>query len=227
MAQQRFNSLMAAGVLAALVGSPGAVLAGGPNNCPVASPLIISTANGMPVNSQLIATDMDGDPLTYAVVAPPVHGVVVLQTMTGAFAYTPAAGYCGPDSFKFTASDGMCTSNQATVAIAVSCAPAPTATPTSTPTATPTSTPTVTPRAIGETCASGSQCASTFCADGVCCDTACQGLGQQCDQPGQIGTCATAAPAPAMSWAALLAGLGLVSSIAALQLRRRRRTPPG
>src|SRR6185503_10056813 len=35
--------------------------------------------------------------------------------------YSPNAGYCGPDSFKFTASDGKCAPVEATVSIIVNC----------------------------------------------------------------------------------------------------------
>jgi hypothetical protein len=99
---------------------------------------------------------------------------------------------------------------------------APTATPTSTPTLTPTATPT--PQPNGSSCADPAQCASTFCVDGVCCDTACTAPGEQCNLAGQIGTCAsTAAPAPALTPWGLLVAAVLLISVAGFALRHRMR----
>jgi hypothetical protein len=55
------------------------------------------------------------------------------------------------------------------------------------------------PKPIGAFCALGSECASTFCAQGVCCSTACAGACKSCALPGSMGTCgdvATGAPDP-------------------------------
>jgi hypothetical protein len=89
------------------------------NDCPVAAGQSISVDIGATINFQLVGTDADGNPLTYAVVQAPAHGVVVVNTNNGAASYTPSAGYSGPDSFTFTVSDGLCTSQPATVAITV------------------------------------------------------------------------------------------------------------
>lgn len=76
--------------------------------------LIASVANGLLAND----TDLDGDLLTIRVVEEPAHGS--LSTLpNGAFHYTPAANYAGPDSFKYVASDGRDDSAAATVSIAV------------------------------------------------------------------------------------------------------------
>ncbi|HKB14235.1 MAG TPA: MBG domain-containing protein, partial [Vicinamibacterales bacterium] len=56
--------------------------------------------------------------LTAALVAGPAHGAVTLRP-DGGFTYTPSALYSGPDSFTYTASDGLATSNVATVSITV------------------------------------------------------------------------------------------------------------
>jgi hypothetical protein len=61
----------------------------------------------------------------------------------------------------------------------------------------------------GTPCETPDQCESTFCVDGICCNTI-------CDQPGEMcptGTCATAAPAPAMSQPALLLMIALLVAI--------------
>ena len=39
-------------------------------------------------------------------------------------------------------------------------------------------------------CAANSECASGYCVDGVCCNTACDGQCFSCNQTGQIGYCA-------------------------------------
>jgi hypothetical protein len=51
-----------------------------------------------------------------------------------------------------------------------------------------------TAKAIGTPCASGGECDSTLCIDGVCCASACDGNCQACNLPGKVGTCA---PRPA------------------------------
>ncbi|MDI3291955.1 hypothetical protein [Polyangium sp. 15x6] len=41
----------------------------------------------------------------------------------------------------------------------------------------------------GKTCVAGADCTSTFCADGVCCDAACDGACLSCGVAGAIGEC--------------------------------------
>jgi hypothetical protein len=45
----------------------------------------------------------------------------------------------------------------------------------------------------GTVCATAAACESGYCVDGVCCDSACDGLCETCVQPGLTGTCAPAA----------------------------------
>ena len=101
----------------------------------------------------------------------------------------------------------------------------PTATGTATATETRTATATPTPAANGDGCQSGTQCLSTFCVDGVCCDTACTGLNQSCAVPLNVGTCSQlpAAPAPTMSPIGLLIGVGLLLAVSAAAMVRGRR----
>ena len=63
-------------------------------------------------------TDVDGDPLTAALISGPAHGTLALNS-TGAFTYTPTAGYRGADSFTYRANDGSANSNAATVSLNV------------------------------------------------------------------------------------------------------------
>jgi hypothetical protein len=45
------------------------------------------------------------------------------------------------------------------------------------------------PKPGGAACTKGSDCASTFCADGVCCNVSCKAGCVSCNQPGREGTC--------------------------------------
>jgi hypothetical protein len=91
------------------------------NQCPTADSQTLSVQQDSSVNFQLHASDPDGDPLEFIVTQPPAHGTVTVQALTGAGTYTPASGYCGPDTFKFRASDDRCDSSEATVSITVRC----------------------------------------------------------------------------------------------------------
>ncbi|WP_193378524.1 fibronectin type III domain-containing protein, partial [Singulisphaera acidiphila] len=63
--------------------------------------------------------DAENDPLTAILVTNVQHGTLVLNA-NGTFTYTPNAGYSGIDRFTYQASDGLLTSNTATVTITVS-----------------------------------------------------------------------------------------------------------
>lgn len=91
------------------------------NDCPTAASQSLTVDENSSVNFQLQAADSDGPTLTYAVSQPPAHGTIAVNVQTGSGTYTPSPGYCGPDSFRFRASDGACTSADATVSITVRC----------------------------------------------------------------------------------------------------------
>jgi uncharacterized delta-60 repeat protein len=91
----------------------------GTNRPPVAAGQSFTTPEDTPRSGNLTATDPDGNPLTYSVVAPPAHGTLSVTAATGAFTYTPALNYNGPDSFTFKANDGTADSNVATVTVTV------------------------------------------------------------------------------------------------------------
>ncbi len=87
------------------------------NDAPVANNQNPTTPEDTSLPVTLTATDPDGDALTYSVVTPPANGVL---TGTGAnLIYTPNLNYFGVDSFTFQASDGVLTSNIATITITV------------------------------------------------------------------------------------------------------------
>jgi subtilisin-like proprotein convertase family protein len=79
------------------------------NTAPVTTNGSASTTPGTPVSGSLasLTTDAEGDTLTYAVGTTPAHGSVTVDPATGAFTYTPTAGFVGTDSFTFTADDGV------------------------------------------------------------------------------------------------------------------------
>ncbi len=63
-------------------------------------------------------SDIDSASLQAQLATAPAHGALTLNP-NGSFAYTPAAGYSGPDSFAYVATDGSAMSGQAVVSITV------------------------------------------------------------------------------------------------------------
>lgn len=63
-------------------------------------------------------SDADGDPLTAVLEDAPAHGNLVFD-QSGAFVYTPAAGFTGTDAFTYHASDGEAVSETVVVTIEV------------------------------------------------------------------------------------------------------------
>ncbi|MBU6508965.1 MAG: cadherin-like domain-containing protein [Gammaproteobacteria bacterium] len=81
----------------------------------------VSTHVGVPVSGTLNGSNpcLCGTPV-FSVVTVPAHGSVsITNTTTGAFTYTPAAGYIGSDSFTFQLANGLDTSGAATESITV------------------------------------------------------------------------------------------------------------
>ena len=81
---------------------------------------LTTVAGGFSNTAPVLANDSDpdADPLTASVVAQPLHGTLTFNS-NGTFAYTPAAGFYGTDSFTYQDTDGLLTSRVATVLIAV------------------------------------------------------------------------------------------------------------
>ncbi|MGH8278144.1 MAG: Ig-like domain-containing protein [Gammaproteobacteria bacterium] len=90
------------------------------DTAPVTKGGAYQTSDDTPVSGTLSATNpVSGTSLTYSIVTEPAHGSVTLTAATGAFTYTPATNYSGQDSFTFSASNGVSTSNVSTVNILI------------------------------------------------------------------------------------------------------------
>jgi len=87
------------------------------NIAPVAAAQSVTVNNNMAKAITLTASDANGDTLTFAIASAPAHGS--LTGLAPNVTYTPAAGYCGSDSFTFRANDGISDSPAATVTLAV------------------------------------------------------------------------------------------------------------
>lgn len=73
--------------------------------------------------------------------------------------------------------------------------------------------------ALGQACASASQCALTFCVSGVCCNAPCAEPNQSCTLPGSVGLCRiVGSVAPAASHTGLIALCVLLAAIGAASL---------
>ncbi|MGE8501468.1 MAG: retention module-containing protein [Pseudomonas sp.] len=57
------------------------------------------------VSGQIIATDVDGDKLSYVIQSGVAHGSILLNTVTGAYTYTPNKDFNGTDSFTIRVYD--------------------------------------------------------------------------------------------------------------------------
>jgi hypothetical protein len=93
------------------------------NQPPVAADDSATTTADTAVVINVVANDTDSDgtidPATVQVTAAPANGTVVANT-DGTVTYTPASGFTGTDTFKYTVSDNEgAVSNEATVTVTV------------------------------------------------------------------------------------------------------------
>jgi len=144
-----------------------------------------------------------------------LDGTCTAPTPTNTPTSTPTATATGTATSTATATNTSTATQTATSTN--------TATATATGTATHTGTPTFTPQPDGSSCTSPTECASGFCVDGVCCDTACDQPFDMCNVPPDPGTCVQVAPAPSMSRRGLFGGLALLTMIGAAALWQQRR----
>ncbi len=87
------------------------------NRPPTANGQQLTVTEDTPQQLVVSGVDPEGAAVTYSIVVPPAHGS--LSGTAPALLYTPAADYFGPDTFQFVASDGVLSSDPATVAIIV------------------------------------------------------------------------------------------------------------
>ncbi|MGE0392601.1 MAG: Ig-like domain-containing protein [Vicinamibacterales bacterium] len=88
------------------------------NDPPVANPDAKVTPEDTPVSGVVTASDVDGGAPTYSLVSGVSHGTLTLDA-AGAYTYTPALNYNGPDSFTFQVADGNGGTATAVVSITV------------------------------------------------------------------------------------------------------------
>jgi surface antigen len=88
---------------------------------PTCSPVTKLVLAGTPTAMQLTCS---GQAITYLAPSAPAHGMIgAFNATTGTLTYTPAAGYAGPDSFTFAASNAGGNADVATVGITISAPP--------------------------------------------------------------------------------------------------------
>ncbi len=90
------------------------------NAAPIAGDDPVSAESNVPTTLTVLANDADpnGDPLTVTITTMPTHGTASVNP-DGTIAYTPTAGYLGPDSLEYTITDGKGGTATALVTIAV------------------------------------------------------------------------------------------------------------
>ncbi len=89
-------------------------------DCPEAFDAVFNVYSGSSVSGILNAIDPEGDSLTYSITNSPSYGEISdFNALTGGFSYAPNPNFHGVDTFTFTATDGNCISNVATISINV------------------------------------------------------------------------------------------------------------
>lgn len=125
----------------------------GANGAPIAADDRASVDAGATIDDRppgLLFNDVDpdGDPLVAMRDSGPGNGTAIVRR-DGSWSYTPAPGFIGTDTFTYVASDGLVTSEPATVSITVRgddrVTPVPTSSPLPTPSPSPVPTPSPTP----------------------------------------------------------------------------------
>ena len=88
-----------------------------PNNKPIADSQTLLVNENNLLSIILTGTDADGQSLNYQIIERPSNGQLIGSG--SGYIYTPSQDFFGSDSFQFTASDGIDTSNPAIVQIVV------------------------------------------------------------------------------------------------------------
>lgn len=79
----------------------------------------LTVQDGQQLVGQVGGSGIGGEQVSYALTNQPAHGDLTFNTSSGIFAYAPATGYSGADSFQFVIDNGVQTSNVGTVSITV------------------------------------------------------------------------------------------------------------
>lgn len=87
---------------------------------PVSGDGAFSTNEDVSLSAVLTASDVHGDPLTFSITSNGTLGTAtVTNPATGAFTYVPQPDVYGTDTFTFSVSDGVLSSNVATVTVTI------------------------------------------------------------------------------------------------------------
>ncbi|WML46818.1 Ig-like domain-containing protein [Neobacillus sp. PS3-34] len=89
------------------------------NDAPTALDGTLDVTEDTPKNGQLSGNDIDNTELTYHLVNDGSKGNVTINSITGAFVYTPHSNATGMDSFTFKISDGTGESTTTTVSVTI------------------------------------------------------------------------------------------------------------
>ncbi|WP_421682630.1 retention module-containing protein [Stutzerimonas urumqiensis] len=89
------------------------------NDGPSASDAQLTTAEDQSISSTVAAQDAEGDTLNYTIQSGVTHGSLTLNTVTGAYTYTPNANYNGTDSFTLRAYDSKGAYADSVVSVAI------------------------------------------------------------------------------------------------------------
>jgi len=91
------------------------------NQPPVAGNATFTTPEDTAFSGQLTGSDPDGNSVTFSIVSNGQKGTVILtDSATGAFTYTPNLNANGIETFTFRVNDGQANSNVATVTVLIS-----------------------------------------------------------------------------------------------------------
>ncbi len=93
------------------------------NDAPTSADQTLTTAEDVDVNGVVSGADVDGDSLSYSIEGSPANGTVTLNSLTGAFTYTPNTDYNGSDSFVVLISDGNGGTTLSTITVGVTPVP--------------------------------------------------------------------------------------------------------
>ncbi|WP_336605417.1 tandem-95 repeat protein [Stutzerimonas stutzeri] len=75
------------------------------NDAPTTADAQLQTDENTSVSGQVSAQDIEGDTLTYTIQSGVAHGSLLLNTVSGAYTYTPNQGYSGADTFTLRVYD--------------------------------------------------------------------------------------------------------------------------